>query len=69
VKTAALLLRDLYTERVRSGELGVTWQSGLEQESTIDMRRAFDSGIKNLESEAEELTIIRSSNTSGTRIQ
>jgi hypothetical protein len=67
IRTAALLLRDLYTEKVRSGELGVTWESGLERESTIDMRKAFDAGIKSLDAEAEELTLIRNSATSGTR--
>lgn len=66
-RTAALLLRDLYTEKVRSGELGISWESGLERESTIDQRKAFDDGVKGLESEVTELLIIRSSNTSGVR--
>jgi hypothetical protein len=67
LKTAAMLLRDLYTEKVRSGELGVSWESGLERESTIDMRKAFEGGVKALDSEVEQLTLIRSSTTSAKR--
>ena len=68
-RTAGLLLKDLYTEKVRSGELGVSWQSGIEHESTIDMRKAFAQGVAALEDEVQELILLRASTTSGFRSQ
>lgn len=68
-QAAALLLRDLYTDKVQRGEFGVTWKSGLESESTVDARKAFDDAIVALEREAKELTLIRASQTSGIRVQ
>jgi hypothetical protein len=69
IGAAYRLLKDLYTDRVQRGELGVSWQSGLEHESTIDQRKAFNDGIRQLGQELEELIIIRASQTSGSRIQ
>lgn len=63
------LLKDLYVDRVQRGELGVSWQSGLEQESTISQQKAFAEGIAQINRELEELIIIRASGTSGSRIQ
>lgn len=67
--SAALLLDDLYTDKVQRGEFGVSWKSGLEQESTIDARKAFADAVAGLRREADELTLIRASTTSGFRAQ
>lgn len=69
VGAAALLLHDLYIEKVRSGTIGVTWESGLERESTIDVRQAYEAGIRKLEQEVEELILIGASATFATRPQ
>lgn len=69
LSAGAMLLRDLYRDRVRRGELGTTWTLGLEQGSTLDQRKAYEAAIAGLEAEAEELKLIRASATSGFRAQ
>ena len=69
LNTAVLLLRDLYTDKVQRGELGVSFRSGLEQESTIDARKAYADAIDGLDREATELTLLRASGSSATRVQ
>jgi hypothetical protein len=69
VATAAVLLRDLYTDKVQRGEFGVTWKSGLEQESTVDARKAYEGALDALDREVQQLTLIRASTTSATRVQ
>lgn len=67
--TAAALLRRTYTYRVDSGTLGISWRSGLEEESSINAERAYKAMIDRLDREVEELILIRNSQLAGTRPQ
>lgn len=69
IGTAAALLRRTYAYRVDSGSLGISWSSGLEQESSISAEKAYKAMIDRLDSELEELILIRNSNIAGTRPQ
>lgn len=69
VYAAASLLGDTYTARLFRGELGTSWTSGLEAESTISAEKAYRQEIDALWAELEELTAIHRRQSSGTRVQ
>lgn len=69
LKTAWILLSDLYRDQVNRGELGGSWQSGLESESTIDVRKGYSQALADLDLEVEQLTILRAGSVFATRPQ
>jgi hypothetical protein len=68
-KVQYTLLRDIYRDKINRGELGGSWKSGLEEESTIDSRKAFADVLVELEKTLDELIILRSKLLSGSRVQ
>lgn len=68
-RVAIDLLRATYRGRLDRGELGISWTSGLEAESSISAEKAYKAGIQDLEDELRELTAIRLSGVTGARTQ
>lgn len=68
-RAAADLLQGLYAERLDRGELGISWRSGLEEESTIQAEKAYRGCIAALEAELDQLLLIRNAPTAATRPQ
>ena len=69
LKAAVLALTDTYNGKLSRGELGLSWKSGLEEESTINSEKAWKQSISDLAKELEELIIIKRAPTTGTRPQ
>lgn len=69
LQTAADMLDDAYRGRVSRGEIGTSWTSGLESESTIQQQKAYRDAIGQLRSNLEELKLIKRAPTAGTRPQ
>lgn len=69
LKAAVLTLTDTYNGKISRGELGMSWKSGLEEESTINAQGAWNRSISDLATELEELIIIKRAPTTGTRAQ
>lgn len=68
-KVAAAVLKETLAGRVDRGELGISWQSGLEQESSIEAAKAYQRAIDDIERELQELIIHDTSLTHATRPQ
>lgn len=68
-RCAADLLVAQYHERLDRGELGISWRSGLEEESTISAERAYRDRIGMLEAELDQLLLIQGAPTAATRPQ
>jgi hypothetical protein len=68
-RAAANILKQTYRGRVNRGELGITWQSGLESENSNEASRAYQLMIREIESEVDELLLIMRKNTFATRPQ
>jgi hypothetical protein len=66
---AVELLTALYIDKVKRGELGGSWTSGLESESTINVQKAFADSIRDLEREFDAQILIIRAPTSATRPQ
>jgi hypothetical protein len=66
---ALRILTQTYRQRVDSGTIGVTWQSGLEHESTINQERAYKAMITDVERELEALIVMANITTFATRPQ
>jgi hypothetical protein len=64
---AIMLLDQSYRERLSRGELGTSWTSGLEGESTISAAKAYKDAIDRLRSELADLIAITL--TAGVRVQ
>lgn len=69
LKAAILLLREVYIGKVNRGELGMSWKSGLEEESTIGSEKAWRDTVRNHEQSLEELLLIKRAPITGTRPQ
>lgn len=69
LKATSLLLREQYIGKVNRGELGHSWKSGLEEESTIGAEKAWKEAIKYHEQSLEELLLIKRAPITGTRPQ
>ena len=67
LKAAVDILNNEFRGRVRTGELGSSWSSGLEQESSITAAKEYRFAIAELADELTSILLIR--DTSGTRIQ
>lgn len=69
LKTAVTILQATYVGRLSRGEIGTSWTSGLEAESTISADKSYRALIQGLQDELDELSLIVRSKTSGVRIQ
>jgi hypothetical protein len=70
VLQAALdLLQQRYADLTQSGALGVVWKSGLEEESTVTVERAYRNAVNAIRRELEAVLLIRMRATSATRVQ
>ena len=69
LKTAYLILDDEYRSKLFTGSLGMSWRSGLEQESTITAEKAWRQILDNLHGELEILVLVMRAPTNGTRPQ
>lgn len=67
--TAQRILQQTYRERLDQGTLGVSWRSGLEEESTINQERAYRNMLDELSTELKELVLIFNAQLSATRPQ
>lgn len=68
-KAAVDILRQTYLGRVSRGELGTSWTSGLESESTIQTEKAYRDAIAGIDAQMQGLILIKRSPTAGYRIQ
>ena len=68
-RAAAALLHRAFRGRVNRGELGVSWSSGLESESTLQAAQSYRAAISSLEREAEALVLIMRVDSSASRPQ
>lgn len=63
------LLRAAYAGRLSRGELGISWTSGLESESTIQAGRAYRDAIAAMEQDLLEKKMLKLAPESGVRQQ
>lgn len=63
------LLGNEYRGRLNRGELGMSWSSGFEAESSISAAQAYQRLLGQLDRRYQELLIIRRASTSGFRAQ
>lgn len=63
-----ILLKE-YRNKLRRGELGVSWSSGLESESSISAEKAYRAAIADVEGVAEGLKLRLRARRAGTRVQ
>lgn len=63
------LLEQTYRERVSRGELGASWSSGLESESTITAAKVYRDAINNLKDALQNLIMLNKAASAGTRVQ
>lgn len=66
-KAAASLLERTYWGKVNRGEIGSSWASGLESESTLQAARSYEGAIKSLEDTATALILIKRAPVLGDR--
>ena len=69
LKAASALLERTYWGKVNRGELGSSWASGLESESTLQAARSYETAFKGLDVQAEALIVIKRMPTLGERPQ
>lgn len=69
LKAAATILYGLYRGRLSRGEFGISWQSGLESESSVSAAKSYRDLIDDLSSELEQVVMIANVNFAGTRQQ
>ena|SRR6185312_17413697 len=68
-QAALMLLTAVYRGKVNRGELGGSWKSGLEEESTSTTQRAFAASLAELEQQVDALLILRARQVFATRVQ
>lgn len=66
-KAASTLLESTYWGKVNRGEIGSTWASGLESESTLQAARSYEGAIRSLEDTATALILIKRAPVLGDR--
>jgi hypothetical protein len=64
---AIRLLNANFRSRTSRGELGTSWESGLEAESTISAAKVYEQAIQGLQRELDALVLIKRAPTAGTR--
>lgn len=62
------VLSSTYRERVDRGELGVSWRSGLEEESTISAEKAYKAMLDEIKDAFTSLLVTYQRNTANGRI-
>lgn len=62
------VLSSTYRARVDRGELGISWRSGLEEESTIQAERAYRGMLEDLQSNFNQLLVTYQRQTANGRI-
>ena len=67
-KAALVILRDAYAGRLKRGELGVSWRSGPEEESSIAAARSYNQLIDEQQTDLVELMLIYTRLQSGQRM-
>ena len=67
--TALKILEQTFRRRVDDGSLGVTWRSGLEQESTVSQEKAYRSMLSGLRSDLDSVILIAGAGSAATRPQ
>jgi len=68
-RTAVDLLTEEYQQRLREGSMGVSWQSGLESESSITAAKAYADRIGDLAKELSNLILTQGVQFSAFRMQ
>lgn len=63
------LLEQQFLGRLDRGEIGTTWSSGLESESTVQAAKAYGDRISEIQSELTAIKLISRAPTSATRPQ
>lgn len=63
------ILKENYLSRLSRGELGVSWSSGLESESTISQAKAYAAAILSFEMDLEARLLVYRVATAGARVQ
>jgi hypothetical protein len=66
--TAHTVLSSTYRERIDRGELGVSWRSGLEEESTISAQRAYSGMLDDISNTFEQLLLVYLRRTANRRM-
>jgi len=69
LKAALTILMNEYRGRLQRGEFGISWQSGLEQESSISASKAYKDLVDDLASELEQVLMIANVNFAALRAQ
>jgi hypothetical protein len=69
LRVAHQVLAQRYTERLMRGEIGTSWRSGLEEESSIQAEKAYRGMLDRLAGELDELVLITKASTAGDRVQ
>ncbi len=68
-RVALQVLTRVYTDRLMRGEIGTSWRSGLEEETSIQAERAYRRMLDLLAAELDELILIVKADTAGNRMQ
>lgn len=68
-QVACQLLTELYNAKVSQGELGGSWKSGLEEESTSTNQRAYAEALAGLDRKVTEFKLLRAKRLFATRPQ
>lgn len=64
---AHTVLSSTYRERVDRGELGISWRSGLEEESTISAEKAYKGMLDDLQASCDQLIVVYSRQVANAR--
>jgi hypothetical protein len=65
---AAALGRQQYQGRLRRGEFGISWRSGIEEESSVSAAASYKQLIDGLSRQVTELLLVYHRNAQGARI-
>ena len=68
-RAAVTRLSEIYAAKVDAGEIGRSWRSGLEADSSISLAKSYEKTIADLSTELEELILIKNAPESGARFQ
>lgn len=67
--TVSRVLEDEYDGKLFRGELAVSWQSGLESETTISAEKAWAQALADLEVELDRMILVKMAPIAGARMQ
>lgn len=68
-RAAMVRMTDIYNAKLDSGDVGRSWRSGLEEESSISLVQGYRAAINTINRELEELIIIKRAPDTGVRWQ